>query len=59
MFCLHLLIGRISSKKYWRVAKKNNAHFKRGNSNKILFLRNPYKNPNERKKIEFSKNVKN
>ena len=35
------------------------AHFKMGNSNKILFLCNPYENPNGRRKIEFSKNVKN
>ena len=29
-----------------------------GNSNKILFLCKPYENPNGRRKIEFSKNVK-
>ena len=35
--------------------------FKRGNSSflkKFFFLQNPYKNRNERRKIEFSKNVK-
>ena len=33
--------------------------FKRGDSNKILFLRNTYENVNERGMINFSKNVKN
>ena len=40
-------------------SKKFSDRFKRGNSSKILFLWNPNKIPNERKKTEFSKNVKN
>ena len=37
MFYLHLRIGLISSKKYWRVGRKLRVRFKRGNSSKILF----------------------
>ena len=62
-FYLHLLIGLISSMKYWRVAKKLVPIF-RGNPKsyfqvKFLFLWNLYKNTEERRKIELSKNVKN
>ena len=31
--------------------EKTSASFRRGNYNKIFFIRNPYKNPNERRKI--------
>ena len=55
MFYLLLLIGLICSKKYWTVAKISVPVLI---SSKILFLRNPYKNPNERRWTEFFKNVK-
>lgn len=31
--------------------EKTSASFRRGNYNKIFFIRNPYENPNERRKI--------
>ena len=37
----------------------NSAPFKRANLTKIVVLWNPDKNPNERWKTEFSKNIKN
>ena len=52
MFYLHLLIGIISTTNYWRVPKKIVLVLK------IIFLWNPYTNPNERTKTEFSENVK-
>ena len=55
MFYFHMLIGLISSKKYWIEAQKKDARFKRGNLSKILFLSNRYENPNERRNIEFFK----
>lgn len=39
-------------------SRKLSACFKRNTSNKTLFFWNHYKNPNKRRKIEFSKNVK-
>ena len=37
---------------------KDSARFERGHSSKIVFLWNPYKNPNERRKITIFKNVR-
>ena len=61
MFYLHLPIGLISSKKYWRVGRKLSVRFKRGNSSKILFShfhKTFIKNLHEKRKIGFLKPYK-
>ena len=48
MFYLHLIIGLILEN-----TKKFIARIERGNSNKILFLLNPYENLKEGEKLVF------
>ena len=59
MFYLHLSIGLISSKKYWREEKNPMPFLKGVIQVKLHFYKIPNKDPNEIRKTEFSKNVKN
>ena len=60
IFYLHLLIGLITSKIYWRIAKNLVPILKRviQVSSEIIFFWNLYENPNERRKNEFYQNIK-
>ena len=59
MFYLHLLVKLLSSnKKYWRAAK-NLVPVLKGAIQVTFYYMKSFENPNERRKIKFSKNVEN
>ena len=55
MFYLHLTIGVIISKKYWRAAKKLKLVLKGAVQAKFFFLWNPPKNPKKEGRLNFLK----